>query len=58
MGAVWLGIAPHQERMEAVRQVLSVPEELEPFAIIPCGYPVETKNQQNRYEESRIHYVK
>ena len=39
LGAVWLGIAPLKERMEAVRTVLNVPENLNTFAIIPCGYP-------------------
>ena len=35
LGAVWLGIAPLKERMEAVRTVLNVPENLDVFAIIP-----------------------
>ena len=57
LGAVWLGIAPLQERMDAVRKVLDIPEELEAFAIIPCGYPAEEKNQQDRFEQIRVHYV-
>ena len=39
LGAVWLGIAPLKERIEAVRTVLNVPENLDAFAIIPCDYP-------------------
>ncbi|WP_099468617.1 nitroreductase family protein [Konateibacter massiliensis] len=58
LGAVWLGIAPHKGRMEAVREILEIPEELEVFAVIPCGYPQKTAKQQDRYEEARIHYVK
>lgn len=57
LGAVWLGIAPLQERMDAVRKVLEIPEELEVFAIVPCGYPGEERKQQNRFDENRIHYV-
>lgn len=57
LGAVWLGIAPIRERMDAVREVLEIPVELEVFAIVPCGYPAEEKEQQNRFEENRIHYV-
>lgn len=57
LGAVWLGIAPLQDRMNAVRKVLDIPEQLEVFAIVPCGYPGEEKKQQNRYEENRVHYV-
>lgn len=55
LGAVWLGIAPLEDRMKKVKQVLSIPEDLEAFAIIPCGYPVKLNEQQNRYEENRIH---
>lgn len=57
LGAVWLGIAPLQERMKAVAEVLSMPEELEAFAIIPCGYPEKFGKQQDRYEEERVHYI-
>lgn len=57
LGAVWLGISPLQERMDAVKKVLNMPETLEAFAIIPCGYPAEEKMQQDRYDESRVHYA-
>lgn len=57
LGAVWLGIAPLQERMDAVRKILGIPEELEVFAIVPCGYPGEEREQQDRFENNRIHYV-
>lgn len=57
LGAVWLGIAPLKERMDAVREVLSIPEDLEAFAIIPCGYPESVRPQQDRFDKDRIHYV-
>ncbi len=57
LGAVWLGIAPLKERMDAVREVLNIPEDLEAFAIIPCGYPESVRPQQDRFDKDRIHYV-
>lgn len=57
LGAVWLGIAPLQERMDAARNVLKIPEHLYAFAFIACGYPAVEKEQQNRYDETRVHYV-
>ena len=57
LGAVWLGIAPLKERMDAVREVLNIPENLEAFAIIACGYPESVRPQQNRFDKDRIHYV-
>lgn len=57
LGAVWLGIAPLQERMERVARILELPETLRAFAVIPCGYPAEEKAQQERYDSSRVHYI-
>ena len=45
LGAVWLGIAPLTERMDAVRDVLQLPEELDAFAIVPCGCPAQERVQ-------------
>lgn len=58
LGAVWLGISPHPERMHAVEKVLDIPEHLSAFAIVPCGYPAEEKEQQDRFEDARVHYVR
>lgn len=46
-----------KERMDAVREVLNIPEDLEAFAIIPCGYPESVRPQQDRFDKDRIHYV-
>ncbi len=56
LGAVWMGISPDERRMEAVRKVLDIPANLNAFAMVPCGYPAEEREQENRYEESRVHY--
>lgn len=57
LGGVWLGIAPIEDRMKAVEKVLGIPDTLRAFAIFPFGYPAEEREQQNRYEAERIHYV-
>ena len=33
-------------------------EGLRAFAIFPLGYPAEERQQLDRFEESRIHYIK
>lgn len=43
--------------MKAVEDVLNIPDHLRAFAIFPYGYPAESREQQNRYDENRIHYV-
>ena len=57
LGATWCGIAPEADRMEKVKAVLNIPEGLEAFAFVSVGYPAETKHQQDRYDESRIHRI-
>ena len=57
LGGVWLGTAPQQERMNAVEKILDFPERLSAFAVFPFGYPAEERMQNNRFDESRIHYV-
>ena len=57
LGGVWLGIAPMEDRMKDVEEILDMPDDLRAFAIFPYGYPAEEREQQDRFEESRIHYV-
>ena len=57
LGGVWMGIAPLEERMEAVEKILDIPEHLRAYALFPYGYPAEERKQQDRWDESRIHYV-
>lgn len=57
LGGVWLGIAPIEERMRAVEQIVDIPEGQRAFAVFPLGYPAEQRKQQDRYDEERIHYL-
>ena len=52
-----MGISPDETRMNAVRNVLNIPEHFHAFALVPCGYPAEEREQENRYDESRVHYI-
>jgi len=27
------------------------------YALVPFGYPAEARNQENRYDEQRVHYI-
>ena len=55
LGAVWMGIAPDQKRMDAVRNVLHLPQNLHAFALVPCGYPAEERAQEDRFDVNRVH---
>lgn len=58
LGAVWLGIAPIEERKTKVAEILNIPENLAAFALIACGYPAEEKQQQDRFDRNRVHFIK
>ena len=51
------GIAPDQKRMDAVRNVLHLPQKLHAFALVPCGYPAEERAQEDRFDVNRVHYI-
>lgn len=57
LGGVWLGIAPIEERMKAVEEIVGLPDGLRAFATFPVGYPAESRPQQDRYDENRIHWI-
>ena len=57
LGGVWLGIAPDEERMKAVEEIVGMPDTLRAFAVFPLGYPAEIRAQQDRFDEERIHWV-
>ena len=57
LGGVWLGIAPLEDRMKAVEEILDIPDTLRAFAIFPFGYPAEERKQQDRFDQERIFWV-
>ena len=57
LGAVCVGIAPMRDRMDNVRSALNLPDDLEPFSIIPCGYSATESKGKDRYDPARVHYI-
>ena len=57
LGAVMLGIAPFEDRMQAVSEILKIPDNFRAFMIIPVGYPVSKPAQEDRYEPAKIHVI-
>ena len=56
LGSVWVGVYPREERVTGFRKLLSIPEQVIPFAVIPIGHPAEQKPlRPDRYNEARIH---
>lgn len=58
LGGVMIGVAPFEDRMIALGEVLNLPENLSAFTIFAFGYPKKKTPQKSRYDENKIHYVK
>ncbi len=58
VGSVWLGLYPDGDRISYVKDCLNLPLHVLPFSIVSLGYPIDLKNIENRYDESKIHMEK
>ena len=57
LGGVWLSVAPYADRIQKVDEILGIGDKLHAFALVPLGYPLGVRAQQDRYDEVRVHYV-
>lgn len=57
LGGVWLGIAPGQDRMAKVSKAVGAPDNLKAFSIISIGYPAKERQQKDRFDPERVHYI-
>ncbi|WP_432663867.1 nitroreductase family protein [Wukongibacter baidiensis] len=59
LGAVWLGVAPLEERMDYVNRLFNLSENIMPYCVVPIGYPKGQENKMiDRFDEERVHYEK
>ncbi len=56
LGAVWTGVYPMDERVEAVKTELGLPENIIPLNVIPMGYPVEENIVKDKWNPSAVKY--
>lgn len=55
LGAVWCGVYPSEEREDAARRTLGIPEHIVPFAYVAVGHPAEEKEPRTQYDPARVH---
>ena len=58
VGGVWIGGSPNEDRINKIKEIVKISEELTPFCIIPIGYPIIRKEFEDRYDETRVHYIR
>ena len=57
LGAVWLAIAPFEDRIDTVVTVLHTPSRTLPFCLIPVGYPAEKRTWKDRDDPEKVHVI-
>lgn len=55
LGAVWLGVYPVMDRVAKIQELLSLPPQVTPLAIVAVGHPAERKAPEDRFQASRVH---
>lgn len=54
LGAVWTGVYPRQPRMDGLRQLFHLPEEVIAHSFMVIGYPAEHPAAIDRYQPERV----
>jgi nitroreductase len=58
LGACWLGVHPREQRINSLKQILSLPASVVPVACISIGYPAEAKEPRTRFNRDYVHLEK
>jgi len=54
LGSCWVGIYPREVRMNAMREIFSLPAHVEAFALVALGYAAEQKNTPERFHPEKV----
>ncbi len=55
LGAVWTGVHPISERIRILKDALRLPDGIEPFCLIPFGYPAVPAAVKDKWDPSIVH---
>jgi nitroreductase len=55
LGAVWIGIYPWENRIEAFRKFIDIPQEITPMALVSIGHPDQQKPSAREFNFDRVH---
>lgn len=56
LGAVWTGVYPIKDKVEATRALLKLPETIVPLSTIVIGYPKETPQPKDKWKPENVSY--
>jgi len=58
LGSCWLGMHPRPDRMDGIRSLFSLPENIIPVCGIALGWPAENPEPRTRFNPERVHLEK
>ena len=56
LGGVWLASYPRPQVMDYLRELLSIPSDVDPYAVLSLGYPDESPAPKGLYEPDAVHF--
>ena len=57
IGSVWLGCWPSEDRVQEVKELFKLPEQIIPHSILALGYAAEPDlTERDLYEGDRVHF--
>ena len=55
LGAVWTGVHPISERIAILKETLRLPDGVEPFCLIPFGWPACPAVVKDKWDPAAVH---
>jgi nitroreductase len=55
LGGVWLAIYPREPRIQGLRKMFNIPNNIYPLSLVALGFPDEMKSPVDRYDQTRVH---
>jgi nitroreductase len=56
LGAVWTAVYPDTVKIENVRKIVGLPEQVIPLNMIPIGYPAKEEFPKEKWNEAAVHW--
>lgn len=56
LGAVWCGIYPQMQRVEKLKEMLCLPDDIIPLNVIPIGYPAQDPKPKDKWKPGNVHF--
>lgn len=57
LGTCWCGIYPRIDRVEKIKNILNLTDNIVPLGLIHVGYPDEEKESRTQYVDTKVHYI-